>query len=153
MSYSRATDPFPLESPEQNKLHEFYARLARGELVTTRCARCSRLAWPPRAFCPDCVTDEFTWAELPREGRVHGYSVQSTGVPSGFPSPRVFAVAAIGDLRIFAPIAGPGAETVRVGAAVRVVPVRVADDVHGKPRHVVGFTLADGPGEIRAGEA
>ena len=48
MSYFRATDPFPLESAEQNKLHEFYAHLAAGRLVTSACRGCRRLAWPPR---------------------------------------------------------------------------------------------------------
>src|SRR6266542_1156757 len=38
-AYFRATDPFPLESADQNGLHEFYARLAEGQLVTTACGR------------------------------------------------------------------------------------------------------------------
>ena len=44
MSYFRATDPFPLESADYTKLHEFYAQLAAGRLATTRCAGCRRLA-------------------------------------------------------------------------------------------------------------
>ena len=48
MSYFRAIDPFPLESAEHNRLHEFYARLGAGTLVTTRCGGCGRTAWPPR---------------------------------------------------------------------------------------------------------
>ena len=50
MTYFRATDPFPLESADHTKLHEFYARLGEGRLVTTRCAACGTTAWPPRGF-------------------------------------------------------------------------------------------------------
>ncbi|HEV8439329.1 MAG TPA: zinc ribbon domain-containing protein [Methylomirabilota bacterium] len=139
MRYFRATDPFPLESAEQNGLHEFYARLAEGRLVTTSCRRCGRVGWPPRPFCPDCVSDEFSWVELPRDGAVHGFSVQETGLPEGFSAPRVFAIVKVGGARIFAPIVGAGASGITVGARVRLAPVRVADDAKGEPRYLIAF--------------
>jgi len=145
MTYFRATDPFPLESREQNKLHEFYARLGRGQLVTTSCARCGRVAWPPRGFCPECVCDEFTWVELPREGTVHGFTIQETGVPQGFAAPCVFAIVTVGGARVFAPIRGPRATTVAVGSPVRLAPVRVADEAEGTPRYLVAFEPVEGP--------
>ncbi len=139
MTYFRATDPLPLESAEQNKLHEFYERLSRGELVTTACAGCGRVAWPPRGFCPECCSDAFAWVELPREGRIHAFTVQHTGVPKGFEAPRVFAVVQVGEARIFAAVVGSGADRVTVGSSVRLSPVRVADDVSGNPRYLVAF--------------
>ena len=33
---------------------EFYERLERGQVATTRCAGCARTAFPPRARCPAC---------------------------------------------------------------------------------------------------
>jgi uncharacterized OB-fold protein len=143
MTYFRATDPFPLESAEQNKLHEFYERLARGQLATTACAGCGRVAWPPRGFCPECASDAFTWVELPREGTVHAFTIQQTGVPHGFETPRVFAIVRVGEARIFAPIVGSGASTVAVGSSVRLFPVRVADDANGNPRYLVAFEPAE----------
>ena len=77
-------DPLPLESPEHNKLHAFYAHLAEGRLTTTRCRGCGRIDWPPRGFCPACTSDEFDWVDLPADGQVRGFSVQETGVPAGF---------------------------------------------------------------------
>jgi uncharacterized OB-fold protein len=145
MTYFRATDPFPLESAEQNKLHEFYERLARGQLATTACARCGRVAWPPRGFCPECGSDAFTWVELHREGTVHGFTIQETGVPHGFAAPRVFAVVKTSEARIFAPIVGPRATAIGVGSPVRLCPVRVADDAHGNPRYLVAFEPAEAP--------
>ena len=55
MTYFRATDPFPLESADHTKLHEFYTRLGEGRLVTTRCGACGATAWPPRGFCGECA--------------------------------------------------------------------------------------------------
>jgi uncharacterized OB-fold protein len=145
MTYFRATDPYPLESADQNKLHVFYERLAEGHLVTTACARCGRTAWPPRGFCPACASDEFAWVDLPGEGRVRGFTIQETGVPTGFDSPRVFAIVTVADLRIFAPVVGSDATTVKVGSPVRLAPIRVADDAKGNPRYLVGFALAGPP--------
>jgi uncharacterized protein len=142
VSYFRATDPLPLQSAEQTKLHAFYAHLAEGRLTTTRCRGCGRLDWPPRGFCPECAADDYDWVDLPHEGVVHGFTVQETGVPTGFTSPLAFAIVKVGGLRIFAPVltAEPGA--LHVGARVRFVAARVADDPKGAPRHLVAFQPA-----------
>jgi uncharacterized OB-fold protein len=144
MTYFRAIDPFPLESADQNKLHEFYEYLAADRLVTTCCKACRRLAWPPRGFCPECVADQFEWVDLPHEGTVHGFSVQETGVPAGFQAPLVFAIVKLGGLRIFGPIMGADPATLSVGDAVRFAPIRVADDPKGGARHLVAFAPAAG---------
>ena len=134
-------DPLPLESPEHNKLHAFYAHLAEGRLTTTRCRSCGRTDWPPRGFCPACTSDEFDWVDLPAEGQIRGFSVQETGVPAGFQKPLVFAMIDVQALRVFAPLVGvsdPGA--LRIGARVRLSPRRVEDDPDGRPRYLPAFT-------------
>jgi uncharacterized protein len=144
--YARVVDPLPLESPEHNKLHAFYAHLAEGRLTTTRCRGCGRVDWPPRGFCPACTSDAFDWVDLPHVGRIHGFSVQETGVPAGFPRPLIFAMVDVGGHRIFAPLTGvrdPAALV--VGAQVRFAPIRVADDPQGRPRHLPAFAPAQGP--------
>lgn len=138
--YLRAVDPLPLESAEHNKLHGVYDRLAAGRLATTRCAGCGRLDWPPRGFCPVCCSDAYDWADLPSEGRVHGFSVQETGVPAGYPRPAVFAIVQVAGLRIFAPLVDVGdVARVQIGMAVRFRPIRVADDPGGAPRFLPAF--------------
>lgn len=141
MSYFRAVDPFPLESADQNKLHEFYEYLAAERLVTTACRGCKRLDWPPRGFCPHCVSDQFDWVDLPHEGTVHAFTVQDTGVPAGFRSPLVFAIVKIAGLRIFAPIVNSDPARVTVGGTVRFVSERVADDAKGAHRYLPAFEL------------
>jgi hypothetical protein len=137
-------DPLPLESAEFNKLHEFYGYLAVERLTTTRCRGCGRIDWPPRGFCPACRSDGFDWVDLPHEGRIHGFSVQETGIPAGFSRPLVFAMVEVAGLRIFAPLVEvPDVAGLRVGARVRFTRVRVADDPHGKPRYLPAFTPAE----------
>jgi uncharacterized protein len=139
MSYLRATDPFPLESVEHTKLHEFYARLAEGRLATTACAECHRRAWPPRGFCPQCGSDRFDWVDLPSIGVVHAFTAQDTGLPAGFTGPRVFAIVKIDELRIFSVLLDADPERVKIGDTVRFTPLRVADDPKGAPRFLPGF--------------
>jgi uncharacterized OB-fold protein len=143
MSYFRAIDPFPLESADQNKLHEFYEYLAAERLVTTACRGCRRLDWPPRGFCPECLSDQFDWVDLPHEGTVHAFTVQESGVPAGFEAPRVFAIIRIGGLRIFAPIVHTDPSKLAVGARVRFVSVRAGDDHTGAHRHLAAFELRE----------
>ena len=146
MTYFRAVDPLPLQSVEHTKLHEFYAHLAAGRLTTTRCRGCGRLDWPPRGFCPECAADAFEWVDLPREGIVHGFTVQETGVPAGFTKPLVFAIVEVAGLRVFAPLTGVADPAgLAVGARVRLAPVRVADDPQGQPRYLPAFTPAVTP--------
>ena len=142
MSYFRATDPFPLETADHNKLHEFYSRLAAGRLSTTRCATCGRTAWPPRGFCADCASDAFDWVDLPAEGIIHAFTVQDTGLPGGFDGPRVFAIVKVHGHRIFAVIGDADPAAIALGQRVRLAPLRVADDSKGNARYLPAFRPA-----------
>jgi uncharacterized OB-fold protein len=143
--YLRVVDPFPLQSADFNKLHEFYAYLAVERLTTTRCRGCGRMDWPPRGFCPACTSDAYDWVDLPQQGRVHGFTVQEAGVPAGFPRPLVLAVVEVAGLRIFAPlldVADPS--RLAVGVPVRFTRIRVADEPGGRPRYLPAFVVAEG---------
>lgn len=143
MTYFRAVDPFPLESADHTTLHEFYTRLGEGRLTTTSCLGCRRTAWPPRAFCPECGSDRFEWVELASDGVVHAFTVQETGVPSGFDSPRVFAIVKVDGHHIFSVLVGIHHADVRIGQRVRLSPLRVADDPKGTPRWLAAFTAVE----------
>ncbi len=141
MTYFRAIDPFPLESAEQNKLHEFYEYLAAGRLVTTVCKECKRWDWPPRGFCPRCASDRYEWVDLPRDGTIHAFSIQESGVPAGFERPLIFAIVKIYGIRIFARLVETEPGAVALGKRVELAPVRVAPDPGGSPRYLPAFRL------------
>ena len=143
MTYFRATDPFPLETADHNKLHEFYSRLATGRLSTTRCTACHRTAWPPRGFCAECTSDAFEWVDLPAEGTIHAFTVQDTGLPVGFDGPRVFAIVKLDGHRIFAVVRDTPPGSLAIGQRVRLAPLRVADDPNGHPRFLPAFSAIE----------
>ena len=140
MAYFRAIDPFPLESADHTRLHEFYARLAQGTLSTTACSGCGLTAWPPRGFCPECGSDAFTWIDLPAEGTIHGFTVQETGLPSGFTGPRVFAIVKVGGHRVFSILLDADPARVAIGQRVRLTPLSIAPDPKDQPRWLPAFT-------------
>ncbi len=142
MTYLRAVDPFPLESADDTKLHEFYRSLASGRLVTTRCLQCRTTAWPPRGFCGDCASDRFEWVDLPGEGTIHAFTVQEAGLPAGFDGPRVFAILKVGGHRVFAALVNADMAALGIGQRVRLAPLRVADDPKGNARWLPAFTTA-----------
>jgi uncharacterized OB-fold protein len=142
MTYFRAVDPFPLESGDQTKLHEFYTRLGEGRLVTTKCAACGTAAWPPRGFCGECASDRYDWVDLPGEGTVHAFTVQESGLPAGFDGPRVFAIVKVAGLRVFSILTEADPAQVKIGQRVRLVPLRVADDSKGNVRWLPAFRPA-----------
>ena len=142
MTYYRAVDPFPLESADHTKLHEFYARLGGGRLSTTRCAGCGAVAWPPRGFCAECSGDRFDWIDLPADGTVHAFTIQDTGLPAGFDGPRIFAIVKVDGHRIFTILTGVDPAVVRIGQAVRLAPLRIADDPKGQARWLPAFQAA-----------
>jgi uncharacterized OB-fold protein len=93
---------------------EFYARLERGELATTRC--CEQTAFPPRMTCPRCG-GEPQWVEIPRRGRLEAFTTQESAVR--FAAPAVLALARI-DGAVLPGIADSEYDDLRIGDEVRV---------------------------------
>ncbi|BDV41930.1 hypothetical protein GURASL_08530 [Geotalea uraniireducens] len=51
----------------------FFAGLAHGKLLGSRCTGCGHVYATPRGHCMECGAAT-AWAELPTEGRVHTYT-------------------------------------------------------------------------------
>ncbi len=47
----------------ETKLQEFEESLETGKIMSTRCKKCGRLYFPPRADC-DCTKGDMEWVEL-----------------------------------------------------------------------------------------
>ncbi|MDA8188567.1 MAG: Zn-ribbon domain-containing OB-fold protein [Dehalococcoidales bacterium] len=91
-SYINTMDVFPLEAPEQNQLFQFYNYLREDRFTTTRCASCGQLSWPPRTVCPHCMSNQLEWVDMPKKGRLFGYTVQFAGVSPVFDVPLYLGV-------------------------------------------------------------
>jgi uncharacterized OB-fold protein len=53
----------------------FWQGVERGELRVQCCARCSRLRFPPRPFCPHCQSPDSVWQPLSGRGTLWSYVI------------------------------------------------------------------------------
>lgn len=67
----------------ETKAADFVKHLQDGKIVTTRCNRCGRLYFPPRADCPDDLTTDMKWEELSGKCKLLTYTTAYFG-PTGF---------------------------------------------------------------------
>ena len=137
--YFRAIDPFPLQGAKSTRLTPFYEALRQGKLMTTACAKCEQRHWPPRVVCPGCMSNQLTWVELPRQGTVHAFTIQETGVPPGFPRPLIFTVITLNGLRIFTRLIETDPALVHRGLTVELRPSLVNPDPEGESRYLPTF--------------
>jgi len=139
--YFRASDPFPLQGPRSTRLARFYGALRERKLVTTSCTSCAARHWPPRVICPQCLSGELGWVELPSRGTIHAFTIQDTGVPPGFPRPLIFAMILVDGLRIFSRLVQSEVADVDRGAVVCLAPTAVARDPEGEVRYLPTFRI------------
>lgn len=143
MDYSYTLDPFPQETSVYTKMSSYYDYLHEGRFATTRCTGCGFVGYPPRPVCPECLSDEFEWEVLPDQGEIVAYTVQESGIPYGFEGPLVFALVRVGPLRILTRIVDSPIDSLRIGAKVRVCPIRVPDSPFSPNRVLLAFKTVD----------
>jgi uncharacterized OB-fold protein len=123
-------DFYPLQDAKQTRLSKFFEALKEGRLTTTRCPA-GHTPWPPRVVCPTCHSEELTWVDLPREGRIYAFSAVLGGAPLGFEAELPFVVGLVdlsgSPLRLFGRIAGTPWNECHVGQSVRVETYELAD--------------------------
>jgi uncharacterized OB-fold protein len=97
---------------------EFYARLERGSIETTRCTRCGDLRFPPRERCPAC-SGPVEWRELSGRGAVYAFTQQERGFR--FTAPDTIGIAELEEgVRVFGVFEAP-LEELTIGAPVLAV--------------------------------
>ena len=69
----------------------FWDALAQGRLITTRCARCARLSFPPRNLCRDCWSTDLHWQTLLPRGRLYSFTRVHV-VPNAFRGDAPYAI-------------------------------------------------------------
>jgi hypothetical protein len=57
------------------KVARFAGDLAAGRLTATRCKGCGAEYYPPRADCPQCMSDDMEWFEPNRNGKLATYTI------------------------------------------------------------------------------
>jgi len=61
--------PLSVQVTEVSK--PFWDGLAQGQFLLAQCQQCERLCFPPRAVCPDCHGQSFSWQGASGNGVVY----------------------------------------------------------------------------------
>jgi len=65
---------------------------AAGELRLQFCAACADHYFPPRSFCPQCLSRDVEWRAVSGRGRLHSYLINNSFAPPGFDVPYAIAL-------------------------------------------------------------
>lgn len=122
------------------KVDGFAAHLREGRLMGSTCNACGQLSFPPRADCPECRHDEFTFVQMTGRGRLLTHTTINAA-PAGFADDVPFTLGVI-DLAEGGRLLASFGETlpageISIGMAVQVVP-RMREDC---PEIIVFYTL------------
>lgn len=109
--------------PPDEPASRFFAELRERRLTTTRCRACGALRFPPRVWCPACLSDDLEWVELSGRGRLAAFSTQETGLR--FRAPDVLGLVDLEEgVRLLSHVAGRHSD-LAIGQPVRVDYVEV----------------------------
>ncbi len=89
--YAVTMDQYPQQGEKFNRVYKFYEHLKEGRFTTTRCKDCGARPFPPRVICPQCLSENLEWVDLPTEGTVKVFTEQVGGMPYGFDPPLIHA--------------------------------------------------------------
>ncbi len=84
------------------KINDFIDFLEEGKLMGTKCKKCGRHFFPPRADCFESLSSDMEWFEVEGNGKLVTYSILEYA-PSGFTEDLPYAIAVVdyGDYKVF----------------------------------------------------
>jgi len=120
--YAASMDMWPLQGKQFTRVYPFYDHLKEGRLTTTKCKDCGTLSFPPRVICPECLSENLEWVDLPTKGTVLSVTEEEVGVPLGFETPLVHAKVDLGGvMTLFTRIKDCPMGALKVGNEVKLV--------------------------------
>jgi len=76
----------------ETKVADFVKYLEEGKIMATRCSRCGKLHFPPRADCPDDLSTDMTWEQLSGRCKLVTYTTAHFA-PTGFENDLPYTIA------------------------------------------------------------
>ncbi len=121
-------DPWPVESEEFTQIYEFYEKLKEGKLATTSCPKCEQAHWPPKIFCPICLSKDLKWVEI-EEGEIYSYTHFLRGTPPHIQGPAIMAIVKTDHgFRMGSRIIDAEIEEMEIGMKVEPTKIEVDED-------------------------
>ena len=105
------------------RVNDFIDHLESGKVMTTQCAHCGKVFFPPRADCCVCLSSEMNWKEVSGSGTLVSFS-QLKFAPIGFDGDLPYSIALLDYVafRVFGRIdSSLDIEQLRIGMAMQTV--------------------------------
>ena len=113
--------PIPRPTPETAP---YWEGTAAGELRLQRCGHCERFSFPPRPFCPRCLSSDVSWRSVSGDATLASYIINYRPGPAfSAQDPLVIALVDLDEgVRMMSNIVGVPAvpESFRLGMRLRV---------------------------------
>jgi len=112
----------------ETKVRDFMKYLEEGKIAGTRCKKCQKVHFPPRADCDSCLSSEMEWVEFGGKCKLVTYTtVHFAPVSFRYDVPYTLAVAQLEEgPMVFAPISKDIKESeVKIGMDLNLTPVKL----------------------------
>jgi uncharacterized OB-fold protein len=110
----------------ETKVADFVKYLEAGKIMATRCKRCGKLYFPPRADCPNDLSEDMAWEELSGKCKLLTYTTLNFA-PTGFEDdvPYTLAVAQLEeDVKVYTRLSKEIKEDeIKIGMDLKLTPV------------------------------
>ncbi|MEM3702834.1 MAG: Zn-ribbon domain-containing OB-fold protein [Candidatus Bathyarchaeia archaeon] len=112
----------------ETKVADFIKYLEAGKIMATRCKRCGKLYFPPRAQCPNDLSEDMVWEELSGKSKLLTYTTLNFA-PTGFEDdiPYTLAVAQLEEgVNVYTRLSKDiKTEEIKIGMELKLTPVRL----------------------------
>ncbi len=112
----------------ETKVADFVKYLDKGKIMATRCGKCGKLYFPPRADCPDDLSMDMIWQELSGRCKLLTYTTAHFA-PTGFQDdlPYTIALAQCEDgAKVYALLSKDiNEDEILIGMDVRITPLQL----------------------------
>lgn len=105
-----------------SKTNHFWQSLKEGKFVTTKCADCGEVSFPPQADCPKCMSGKVDWVDLGTDAELVTFTyVQVTPTSFVETDPYLVGVGRLSQgLKVLAWIEGTSLEKLSPGMKLRL---------------------------------
>ena len=138
MEYYTAMDLVAQQYEDTTQLYYFYTALREeSKLVTTKCKACGHIPWPPRTLCPECLSTDYEWVDMPKVATIASWTAAYAGMPPELAAraPMVYALVDFENgLRMPTAILECAPDEAKTGMEVELVVYDVQPDLQGRRR-------------------
>jgi len=112
----------------ETKVADFVKYLEEGKIMATRCSKCGKLYFPPRADCPEDLSMDMTWEKLSGRCKLLTYTT-AYFAPTGFEDDVPYTIALAQceeDAKVYALLSKDIKENeIRIGMDLRLTPLQL----------------------------